>query len=203
MRRLLSFVLHALPCMLLAQPVMDYGYPREYEIGGITVTGCVTRDANAVKLFTDLQVGDKITVPGDKISKAIKNIWDQKLFSDVRIEAAEIRGNTIFLNIIVTENPQVATFAVRDVSKSDEEKLIEQLRTVGVARGRQVDEALLENAQFAIRRFYVDKGYLKAKTRVEQTAVDSTHKGSSAYLENSVALTFHVDRGERVRIKGR
>src|SRR5262245_50584708 len=150
-----------LPGWLIAQPVMDYAYPREYEIGGITVTGCVTRDANAVKLFTDLKVGDKMTVPGEKISRAIHSIWEQKLFSDVRIEGAEIRGSTMFLNIAVQENPQVATFAVRDVSKSDEEKLVDQLRSVGVARGRQVDDALLENAKFAIRRFYVDKGYLK------------------------------------------
>lgn len=182
-------------------PVMDYAYPREYEIAGITVSGCVTRDANAVKLFTDLKVGDKIEVPGEKISRAIRNIWDQRLFSDVRIEAAEIRGSLIFLNIIVQENPQVATFGVRGVSKSDEEKLLDQLRSVELARGRQVDEALLENCRFAIRRHYVDKGYLKVNTRVEQQDVDSTHKGSAAYLENSVTLLFHVNKGPRVRIK--
>ncbi len=47
-------------------------------------------------------------IPGEKISKAIKAIWEQNLFTDVRIEAAEVRGTTIFLNIIVQENPQPA-----------------------------------------------------------------------------------------------
>ena len=43
-------------------PVMDATIPQEYEIGGITVSGTVTTDPNAVKLFTGLQVGDKVTV---------------------------------------------------------------------------------------------------------------------------------------------
>ncbi len=46
-------------------------YPQEYEIGGITVSGTVTTDPNAVKLFTGLQVGDKVTVPGERITRAI------------------------------------------------------------------------------------------------------------------------------------
>ena len=52
-------------------PKMDYGYPKEYTIGGLTVSGCVTRDPNAVKLFSGLKVGDKITIPGEQIGKAI------------------------------------------------------------------------------------------------------------------------------------
>jgi hypothetical protein len=43
----------------LGVPTSDYGYPKEYTIAGITVSGCVTRDPNAVKLFSGLKVGDK------------------------------------------------------------------------------------------------------------------------------------------------
>lgn len=59
----------------LKVPAMDYAFPKEYTIGGITVSGCVSREPNAVKLFSGLQVGDKITIPGQKITDAIKNIW--------------------------------------------------------------------------------------------------------------------------------
>lgn len=203
---------HALPilCMLgsllamgqkPAQPVLDYAYPREYEIGGLTVSGCVTRDANAVKLFSGLQVGDKVMIPGDRISEAILNIWEQHLFSDVRIEVAEVRGGVVFLNIEVKENPQIALSKVRGVSKSDEEKLNDVLRAAGSIRGRQVDDALLTNTRNAVARYYQDKGYPKATTRIEQITVDSTYKGSAAYLPNSVQMVYHVDRGPRVRIK--
>ena len=105
-------------------PTMDYGYPKEYTIGGITVSGCVTRDPNAVKLFSGLKVGDKITIPGERIGKAIRAIWDQRLFTDVRMEEAEIRGSTIFLNIIVTENPQLASYGFGGtVTRSEGDKL--------------------------------------------------------------------------------
>jgi len=79
MRALLSLVLLLQLALATAQtgPAMDYGFPEEYEIGGITVSGTLATDPNAVKLFTGLQVGDKITIPGERISKAIRNLWDQ------------------------------------------------------------------------------------------------------------------------------
>lgn len=181
--------------------VMDYGVPREYEIGGIVVTGCVTRDANAVKLFTDLQVGDKVMIPGEKISDAIRNIWKQKLFADVRIEAAEIRGGVIFLNIIVKENPQILKYDFPGATKNDAEKLAELCKNNGAVRGRQIDDGLLTNCRNSVIRYYRDKGFLKADVRTVRDPVDSSYVGSSAWQPNSEILHFHVDRGPRVRIK--
>ena len=124
----------------LSGPVLDYAYPKEYTIGGIQVFGCVTRDTKAVELFSGLQVGDKVNVPGERIGRAIQAIWDQHLFTDVRIEAAEIRGNTIFLNIIVQENPQLVSFNFGGtVSRNEADKLREELK---IERGMQVNEAL-------------------------------------------------------------
>jgi len=171
-------------------PTMDYAYPKEYTIGGITVSGCVTREPNAVKLFSGLKVGDKITVPGQKITDAIKNIWEQKLFSDITIEAAEVRGQTIFLHIVVTENPQLAAYRFENVSKSESEKLRDEIELV---RGQQVNEAAISDAREAIRRYYVDKGYLKAKVVTRQQVSDSL-------MPNSVLLFFNAERGPRVRI---
>jgi outer membrane protein insertion porin family len=172
-------------------PKMDYSYPKEYTIGGITVSGCVTRDPNAVKLFSGLRVGDKVTIPGDRIGKAIHAIWDQKLFTDVRIEAAEIRGATIFLNIIVKENPQLASYGFAGtVSRSEADKLREK---IDLQRGQQVNDAVKSNAVQAVRHYFRDKGFLKADARIEQSTDTS--------LENSVRLRVLVDRGPRIRIK--
>jgi len=179
-------------------PTMDYAFPKEYTLGGITVSGCVTREPNAVKLFSGLKVGDKITVPGQKITDAIKNIWEQKLFSDVTIEAAEVRGQTIFLNIIVTELPQLAVYKFENVSKSESEKLRDEIELV---RGQQVNEAAISEAREAIRRYYMEKGYLKAMVTPRQLPCDSAFKDKPANcFPNSVVLIFNVERGPRVRI---
>jgi outer membrane protein insertion porin family len=172
-------------------PAMDYSYPKEYTIGGITVSGCVTRDANAVKLFSGLKVGDKINVPGERIAKAIRAIWEQKLFTDVRVELAETRGSTVFLNIIVKENPQLASYGFAGtVTRSEGDKLRDLIE---LQRGQQVSDAVIANAKQAVRHYFVDKGYLKARANIEQVTDTS--------LENSVRLRVLVSKGPRVRIK--
>ncbi|MBL8003228.1 MAG: outer membrane protein assembly factor BamA [Flavobacteriales bacterium] len=190
--RTLLLLLVAAPALgqRLQGPALDYAFPREYTIGGITVTGCVTREPNAVKLFSGLKVGDKVNVPGQKITDAIKNIWDQQLFSDVRIEAAEVRGQTIFLNITVKEVPQLSFFKFTNVSKSESEKLRDELT---LARGQQVTEAAVKDARETIRRYYVDKGYLKARVATREV-------GSDSLMPNSVILYYDVERGPKVKI---
>ncbi|MEZ4738804.1 MAG: outer membrane protein assembly factor BamA [Flavobacteriales bacterium] len=169
--------------------VMDAAYPEEYEIGGITVSGTMSTDPNAVKLFTGLIVGDRITVPGERITRAINNLWEQKLFSDVAIEAAEIRGRTIFLHIIVVENPRLSRFKFEGVSKSEGDKLRDEIDLI---RGQQVNEATLENTRATVRRFYVDKGFLKADMDVVRSP--------DTLMQNSVMLILKVNKGPKVKI---
>jgi outer membrane protein insertion porin family len=195
MQRVLSLLLlwcslHGVLAQKTAEPMVDYGYPQEYEIGGITVSGTMTTDPNAVKLFTGLQVGDKVSVPGDRISRAIRNLWEQKLFSDVRIEAAEIRGRTIFLNIVVVEKPRLSRFKFTGVSKNEGDKLREEVRLV---RGQQVNEALMANTRHKIQRFYADKGHLRASVEIVERP--------DTLMENSVLLLLNVDKGPRVKIQ--
>lgn len=197
MRTILAVLLLLIGIQVAAQvesgPVMDPAVPLEYEIGGITVSGTKTTDPNAVKLFTGLQVGDKVTVPGEKISKAIENLWEQKLFSDISIEAAEIRGRTIFLHIIVTEKPRLSRFKFEGVSKSEGDKLREEIQLV---RGQQVNDAVLANTRSMIRKFFVDKGFQKTKVTIIQRA--DTAKTAP---ENSDLLIINVDKGPKVKIK--
>ena len=192
MRALLSLVLFLQLSSSFAQtsPAMDYGFPEEYEIGGISVSGTLSTDPNAVKLFTGLQVGDKITVPGERISKAIRNLWEQRLFSDVRIEAAEVRGRTMFLNIIVEEKPRLSRFKFNGVSRSESDKLREEIELIV---GQQVNEALLANTRYQVQRYFSEKGYMKAKAVIVERA--------DTLRDNSVLLIIEVDKGSKVKIK--
>lgn len=170
---------------------MNAAYPQEYEIGGITVSGTVSTDPNAVKLFSGLSVGDKLTIPGDRISVAIRNLWAQKLFSDVRVEAAEVRGRTIFLHIVVLEKPRLSRFKFIGVSKSEADKLREE---VALVRGQQVNEALVANTRYSIQQYFSNKGFLKANAEILELNTDSL-------MPNSVQLTIDVKKGPRVKIK--
>lgn len=189
--RLLRALLLALPLPLSAQvrePIMDHGLPQEYEIGGITVSGTLNTDPNAVKLFSGLLVGEKITVPGERITKAIRNLWEQKLFSDVRIEAAEVRGRTIFLHIMVQEQPRLLGTTYKGITRGESDKLREELK---LTAGQQVTEALITNTRHAVRRYYADKGFLS--TKVDLVPIPDT-------TGNRVLLQVIVEKGPKVRI---
>ena len=78
---------------------IDYSLPREYEIGGVTVTGVKYLDPQVLVMISGLQPGDMIDVPGDKITNAIRKLWEQGLFEDVSITCTTKIGRKIFLNI--------------------------------------------------------------------------------------------------------
>ena len=64
---------------------IDYSMPREYEIGGVTVTGVKYLDPQVLVMIAGLQPGETIEIPGDRITNAIRKLWDQGLFEDVCI----------------------------------------------------------------------------------------------------------------------
>ena len=75
---------------------IEYGTTRNtYEIAGIEVEGADSYEDFVLIGFSGLAVGDKIEVPGDQITKAIKRFWKQGLFSSVKIKAKKIEDNKI------------------------------------------------------------------------------------------------------------
>lgn len=169
---------------------IDYNNPREYTIGGITVSGVGYMDENVIEMVSQLTVGDKIIVPGEDISRAIERIWKQDLFTDVSIGVTSIQDDQIFLDIAIKERPRLSRFEFTGVRRSDETKLTEELDLV---RGDVVTENMLFRASNIIKDYYIEKGFLKPEVDISQMP--------DTLRANSIALEFKVDRGERTRIK--
>lgn len=164
--------------------------PREYEIGGITITGSENLDNQIITLISGLQVGDKITLPGEETTKAIKNLWRQKLFDDVGIYVTEIKGSLIFLEIRLTELPKLSKYGIRGIKKSKQSSLREEL---DLSSGAIVTENLIISTETTAREYFVEKGYLNTKVTV--TKRPDTTRG------NSVILEIAIDKGEKVKIQ--
>ncbi len=164
--------------------------PKEYTIAGIQLTGVKYLDTSIVLSIANVQVGDKVLIPGgDLFSKAIQNLWRQKLFSDVEIYITKVQEDKIWLEIVVTERPRLGNFKFVGVKKSEEEDL---LGKVGLVKSTIITETIRRNAVEAITKYYVDKGYGNVKVRIEE-------QPDPAFI-NSNALTFYVDRGKKVKI---
>lgn len=172
-----------------SQPAVSYASPSTYVIAGVTVGGAKYTDVQTIKLLAGLKEGDEIEVPGEKLSTAIKNLWDQRLFSDIQVYLAEVRGNEAFLYIEVVEVPRLSFFKFDGVSKSDAENIKDDIKII---RGMPVNENLLSNIKYLSEKYFVEKGFLNAS--VEVTPV------TDAAMENSVYLTINVDKNRKTKI---
>ena len=162
----------------------------EYTIERIEVSGSGNLDQTVIILLSGLSVGDRVTFPGELVQKAIRKLWDQKLFDDVSIRVIQKRENSVVLEIALVELPKLSKFGLFGIKKSQKDKLREELK---LSRGLIVTENLKYNTRNRIRKYYRDKGYLDADARIEELPDTS--------LNNSVLLNIFVEPGERIRVK--
>ena len=169
---------------------IDYLTPKEYEIGGITVTGVQFLDNNMLVMLSGLTVGDKITIPGDKISAAIDKLWEQGLFENIKITASKISGKTIFLDIFLQERPRLSKFKFTGIRKGEADKVREELK---ISSGDVVTENLITRSTNIIEKYFNGKGFLNAEANIIQIRDTS--------ISNSVILNIQVKKNKRVKIR--
>jgi len=164
--------------------------PKEYTVGTINVTGVSTLDTAIVLSISGLQSGDKIMIPGgDAFSKAINNLWRQRLFSNVQIFIRAVRDETIDIEINVQEMPKLGSIKFEGIKKSEQEELTTKLN---MAKQTIITENRRRTAIDIIRKFYVDKGYMNVTVGVREVP-DPT-------FVNSNSLVFNVNKGSKVRV---
>lgn len=175
------------------QQILDeefsYLRPQEYVIGGVYVTGTEYLDNEVLITISKLNVGNRIEVPGESISNAIKNLWAQGLFDDVAIKVDSVRDNAIFLNIAVVERPRLTRIDINGLSKTQTKDIKER---VNESSGKILNESLLNTTENTVRRYLSEKGYLYPEIRMSQVQ-------DSAEINNQI-LVVDVDRNKKVKV---
>jgi len=172
--------------------LMHYGEAKEYEIGGVRVSGAGFSDENAIISITGLRVGEKIRIPGPDVSKAVKALWKLKLFTDIQILQTRTMGDVVFLEIVVKELPRLSRYSYNGIKKSYHSDLNSDLEKI-LLKGGIVTDNTKQSAITAINRFFKDKGFLDVATTVDIIPDEVAN--------NAIRLEFNVDRGEKVKIK--
>ena len=171
-------------------PEIEYTYQRKtYEIAGISVTGADSYEDFVLIGFSGLAVGDKIEIPGDQITKAIKRFWKQGLFSDVKIKAQKIEGQKIWLEIALKQRPRVSEVIYNGLKKSEKEDVEVK---VGIRSGSQMTPNLSDHAKTVIEKYFAEKGYHNAEVQVLQQA-DQDHPGY-------VKVAINVNKKEKTKV---
>lgn len=169
---------------------IDYKIPVEYEVGPIRIEGADNYDHQAIKLIAGIRQGQTIFIPGEAISKAIKNLWAEGLFSDVEIFAEKEVAGVIYLVIKVTPRPKLSRFRFVGVSKRDADKLREEILLYS---GKTITENLVFQTETKIKGYFREKGFYSVSVNINRQ-IDSLMNDSELFVIN-------VNRGNHVGIK--
>ena len=172
-------------------PVMDYGEPQDYEIGGITVSGAYYSDEVTLLSITDLRVGEKVKIPGPAIQKAVRNLLRLRIFAEVEIHLSRTIGDVAFLEIVVRESERLSRYAYRGVKKNWHDDLNDEVGRF-LRKGSLLTESAKQDAVNAINQFFIDKGFWDVQTQAI-TSPDTTRV-------NALQVFFEVEQGERTKI---
>ena len=170
---------------------VDYGHPKKYIIGGISVEGNTYFNQEQIIGQTGLQVGNEITVPGEELTNVVKRLWLQKFFEDVAVDIDHLSaaGDSAYFKIRIKERPRVSRWTYSGVKSGEKKDLQERL---SLRRGGEFSEYVETTSSDIIKRFYAEKGFLDAKIKAEVQ--------KDTIVKNAIRVNFAVDRGNKIKI---
>ena len=199
MKRITSFFLLmlalTLPTRTWAQetqvkPVVDYSRtPRKYVIAGITVGGVSNYDDYLLVGLSGLSVGQRVAIPGEEITKAIKRYWRHGLFSNVQISVDSIVVDSAYLHIQLAQLPKISEINYNGVKKSEREDLETKL---GLVKENQINPNMTDRAKTLAKRYFDEKGFKNAEINIVQRD-DVAHPGK-------VIVDVNIDKKDKVKV---
>ncbi len=168
----------------------EFDKPTEYEIGPVRVVGADNFDQQAIKAVAGLRQGQKITIPGDQLSKAIRNLWEEELFSDISIVLDKEVQGIVYLSIHLKSRPKLSHFKFKGIPKREADKLREEL---DLFSGKTITENLIFQTENKIRGFFREKGYYAISTSISRV--------KDTIMNDSEVFVIDINRGEKIGIK--
>ncbi|RKS25903.1 outer membrane protein insertion porin family [Flavobacterium endophyticum] len=172
-----------------AQDRVPFDQGREYILADIKVIGKISYNEQTVVTFAGLEKGQKITVPGEEISSAIKKLWKLGLFNEIDTYINRIDGDSIFIDMHISELPKLSEVKIQGVKKSKVEGLI---KDNSLTKGKIVNENLITTTKNYIENKYKKDGFYN--TKVVITTIPDTTAG------NEVKMLVNIDKGSKVKV---
>jgi outer membrane protein insertion porin family len=175
---------------------INYLSPRQYTVAKITISGDLYLDKNVLISIAGISPNQKISVPGDELTKAISNLWKQQLFSNVQIFADSVKDDRIYLRYNIKTRPKIGTVEFKgNITNNERKKLAEEVK---LTPRDIITEQLISTAKQQIKVYFIGKGYPAATIKVtESKPKDTILLKKTGDVEN---LTFEINKGKRVKI---
>lgn len=162
--------------------------PRYYILGKIECSKLENLNIEPLISSLNLVVGDSIMVPGEKITDTYRRLWNQRHFSDVKIETT-FRGDTVDVMLNLKERLRINGWKFEGAKANEVKELKDKLK---LRRNSEYSEFLLATSIKLIREYYDEKAFRFAK--IDYTVEQDTAKW------NYKIITFNIQKGKRVRV---
>ncbi len=193
-RKFYCIFLFTILCVLNAnaqQKELDSG--KKYTINSITVTGAQNFNEQTVIAFTGLKKGDRIYIPGEKLSQITKKLWEQNLFSDIAFYVTNISGDEADIELYIVELPKLHEVTIEGIRKGKKKDII---KDNDLKPGVKITNNLLNTTKNYITNKYQKEGYYNANVTISTTPItDSTG------VEVSKDMKIAINKGKRVKVK--
>lgn len=172
---------------LLSWYQTSYAQDVTVKILGLSVEGHKTADANIIKINSGLTVGKNVT--SDDIQKAIRNLWNLNMFSDIQIIVDRELADGIYLTIKVKEYPRLEKIELEGNKKLKKDDIEKELNFY---RGQVLSDRDILKAKRKLQDLYKEKGYLLAE--IEPMTFESEN-------EDRKILRFKIEEKNKVQIE--
>jgi len=170
---------------------LSYADGEKYTLAEIKVVGNTSFSEQTIITFSKLKKGDEILIPGEEISTAIKKLWNTNLFSDIEVYLAKVEDKAAYLEIRLSDLPELKELKINGIKKSKTEALIKENK---LQKGVKVTENLITTTKNYIQNKNRKAGYINTKVNINTIPVeDSIQKAR-------VNMVLTLDRGEKVKI---
>jgi len=169
----------------------DLNNAKNYVIGDIAVTGNTTFSPQTVIAYSGLRKGESILIPGEKISNAVKKLWNSNLFSSINIYLNRVELDSAYLEINLFDLPELNDVTIQGVKKSKIDDIIKENK---LQKGVKVTENLITTTRNYLTNKYKKEGFLNSKVTINTSEIqDSIQK-------SRVNMLVYIDKGEKVKI---
>ena len=163
-----------------------------YVIGEVTVSGETSFSPQTIVTYSGLGKGEKITIPGQKISNAIKKLWGSNLFSSIEVYESKKINDTVFLDIYLVDLPELKKLTITGIKKNKTEDIIRENK---LQNGVKVTENLITTTKNYLENTYRKKGFLNAKVSIKtEPIIDTISKAR-------VNMFLDINKGSKVKIE--
>lgn len=171
------------------QERLPFDQGKEYILADVKVIGKISYNEQTVVTFAGLEKGQKIIVPGEEISTAIKKLWKLGLFNEIDTYVNRIEGDSIYIDMYISELPKLSEVKIQGVKKSKIDGLI---KDNSLTKGKIVNENLITTTKNYIENKYKKDGFFNTKVAIN-TIPDTT-------AGNEVKMVVNIDKGKKVKV---